>query len=41
MQHFVGSMAPLLEEALDAPLSSHPLTASRKSPRLFPSELLA
>ena len=35
MQHFVGSSATLLEEALDAPLSSHPLSHARKSPR-FP-----
>ena len=35
MQSFVGGLAPLLEEALEAPLSSHPLTTSRKSPRGF------
>ncbi len=40
MQTFVGEAAPLLEEALDAPLSSHPLSHSRKSPRLFSSELV-
>jgi len=34
MHNFVGQSAPLLEEALDAPLASHPLTHSRKSPRL-------
>ena len=35
---FVGSGLSLLEEALDAPLSSRPLTHSRKSPRLFPGD---
>ena len=39
IQAFVGESAMLLEEALDAPLSSHPLTHSRKSPRLFSGEL--
>ena len=35
MHTFVGESAVLLEAALDAPLSSHPLSHSRKSPRLF------
>jgi len=36
MQKFVGNAsAQLLEDALDAPLSTH-LSHSRKSPRLFP-----
>ena len=40
MNTFVGDSALLLEEALDAPLSSQ-LSHSRKSPRLFPPELAA
>ena len=35
LQSFVGGLAPLLEEALEAPLSSIPLTTSRRSPRGF------
>ena len=38
MHHFVGKAASLLEEALDAPLSSQPMSHSRKSPRLFALE---
>ena len=39
LQHFVGNSAPLLEEALEAPLaSSHPLSHARKSPRLFSAD---
>ena len=34
MNRFVGDSAPLLEAALDAPLSNQPLSHSRKSPRL-------
>lgn len=38
MQNFVGlASAQLLEDALEAPLSTH-LSHSRKSPRLFPGE---